>query len=97
MHLSPPLRAGVERLRTVNTSSIFEHIRKHGQVRDAEIAMALGLRLTKVRSSLSDLSARGQISCCSVTRFQDGKPVEEILCRVSGYIPPAAPGRKPTR
>jgi predicted ArsR family transcriptional regulator len=79
----------------MNTSPIFEHIKKHGQVRDAEIALALGLKLTQVRSSLSDLSATGQVSCCSVTRFQDGKSVEEILCRVSGYIPPAAPGRKP--
>jgi predicted ArsR family transcriptional regulator len=81
----------------MSTSPIFEHIKKHGQVRDAEIAMALGLGLTKVRSSLSGLSASGQISCCNVTRFQDGKPVEEILCRISGYIPPAAPGRKPKR
>ncbi|KYC29247.1 conserved protein of unknown function [Sterolibacterium denitrificans] len=80
----------------MNTSPIFEHIKKHGQVRDAEIAVALGLGLAKVRSSLSDLSARGHISCCNVTRYQDGKPIEEILCRVSGYIPPAAPGRKPT-
>ena len=79
----------------MNTPPIFEHIKKHGQIRDAEIATALGLRLAKVRSSLSDLSACGQISCCSVTRYQDGKPIEEILCRVSGYIPPAAPGRKP--
>ena len=79
----------------MNTSPIFEHIKKHGQVRDAEIALALGLKLTQVRNSLSDLSATGQVSCCSVTRFQDGKSVEEILCRVSGYIPPAAPGRKP--
>ena len=79
------------------TSPIFEHIKKHGQVRDAEIASALGLRLTQVRSSLSDLSAMGKVSCCSVTRFLDGKSVEEILCRVSGYIPPSAPGRKPKR
>lgn len=81
----------------MNTSPVFEHIKKRGQVCDAEIATALGLGLTKVRHSLSDLSARGEISCCSVTRFKDGKPVEEILCRVSGYIPPVAPGRKPKR
>jgi predicted ArsR family transcriptional regulator len=81
----------------MNTSPIFEHIKKHGQVRDAEIATALGLRLTKVRTSLSELTAQGRISCCSVTCFKDGKPIEEILCRVSGYIPPAAPGRKPKR
>lgn len=78
-------------------SSIFEHIKRHGQVRDTEIAMALGLGLTKVRSSLSALSEEGRISCCSVTRFTNGESVEEILCRVSGYIPPAAPGRKPKR
>lgn len=81
----------------MNTSPIFEHIKKHGQVRDAEIATALGLGLTKVRTSLSELSAQGRISCCSVTRFQNGKSVEEILCRVLGYIPPVAPGRKPKR
>jgi transcription initiation factor IIE alpha subunit len=81
----------------VNTSQIFEHIKKHGQVRDAEIAAALGLGLTKVRNSLSDLFAKGQISCCNVTRFKDGEPIEEILCRLSGYVPPPAPGRKPKR
>lgn len=81
----------------MNTSPILEHIKKHGQVCDAEIAMELGLGLAKVRSSLSELSERGQISCCSVTRFKNGSSVEEILCRVSGYIPPAVPGRKPKR
>lgn len=80
----------------MSASPIFEHIKKHGQVCDADIASALGLRLAKVRSSLSDLSASGQIACCNVTRYQDGKPIEEILCRVSGYIPPVSPGRKPT-
>ncbi|HEX8961795.1 MAG TPA: FaeA/PapI family transcriptional regulator [Rhodocyclaceae bacterium] len=81
----------------MTASPIFEHIKKHGQVRDADIATALGLKLAKVRSSLTDLSATGKIYCCSVTRFLDGKSVEEILCRVSGYIPPATPGRKPKR
>ncbi|MDA8094228.1 MAG: ArsR family transcriptional regulator [Betaproteobacteria bacterium] len=81
----------------MKTSPIFEHIKKHGQVCDAEIASALGLGLTEVRNSLSDLSAARQISCCSVTRFKNGNSVEEILCRISGYIPPAAPGRKPKR
>jgi hypothetical protein len=31
---------------------------------------------------------------CKLTRFEEGKAVEGWLCRVSGYIPPAAPGRK---
>jgi transcription initiation factor IIE alpha subunit len=81
----------------MNTAPIFEHIKKHGQVCDADIATALGVGLTKVRSTISDLASRGEISCCSVTRFKNGKSIEEILCRISGYIPPAAPGRKPKR
>lgn len=79
----------------MSTASILQHIKKHGQIRDAEIAHALGLKLGIVRSSLDDLSAKGQIACCSVTRYNEGKPVHEILCRLSGYVPPAAPGRKP--
>jgi transcription initiation factor IIE alpha subunit len=79
----------------MSTATIFQHIKKHGQLRDAEIARALGLGLGVVRNSLNALSASGQIACCNVTRYTDGKPVEEILCRLSGYVPPAAPGRKP--
>jgi transcription initiation factor IIE alpha subunit len=81
----------------MNTAPVFDHIKARGQVRDAEIAKALGLSLVKVREMLPALSAAGKIFCCSVTRFQDGKRTEEILCRVSGYIPPAAPGRKSKR
>ena len=52
---------------------------------------ALGL----TRRSITDLSARGEISKCSVTRFNNGEKVEAVLCRVAGYIPPKSPGRKP--
>lgn len=79
----------------MTTANILQHIKKHGQIRDAEIAKALGLGINVVRTSLDDLSAKGQIACCSVTRYDTGKPVHEILCRLSGYVPPAAPGRKP--
>lgn len=79
----------------MTTATIFQHIKKHGQVRDAEIAHALGIGIGQVRTSLNELSTRGQIACCNVTRFNKGVPVEEILCRVSGYVPPAAPGRRP--
>lgn len=79
----------------MSTATILQHIKKHGQLRDAEIAHALGLGLNIVRNSLDTLSSQGQIACCNVTRYNNGKPVQEILCRVSGYVPPAAPGRKP--
>lgn len=79
----------------MNTAPILEHLKKHGQLLDLEIAAATGIPLPKVRTSLSDLSARGEISRCSVTRFDNGKPIEAILCRISGYVPAPAPGRKP--
>ena len=60
-----------------------------------KIEAATGISLSKVRISLSDLSARGEISRCSVTRFNDGKAIEGMLCRIAGTIPPKTPGRKP--
>jgi hypothetical protein len=79
----------------MHTVPILQYLKKYGQRLDWEIATAMDIPLTKVRSSLSSLSARGEISSCSVTRFNDGKPVSGVLCRVAGYIPPSAPGPKP--
>jgi hypothetical protein len=31
---------------------------------------------------------------CQSIRFNNGKRSEGLLCRIAGYIPPAAPGRK---
>lgn len=79
----------------MHTSPILQYLKKYGQHLDSEIALATGIPLQKVRASITDLSSRGEISQCSVTRFNNGKPVEGILCRIAGSIPPATPGRKP--
>ena len=79
----------------MHTTPILQYLKKYGQRLDSEIAAATGIPLPKVRTSLSDLSAQGEISRCSVTRFDNGKAVEGILCRIAGFIPPASPGRKP--
>jgi len=79
----------------MHTTPILQYLKKHGQQLDWEIAAATGIPLPKVRSSLSDLSARGEISRCSVTRYNNGKPIEGMLCRVAGCLPPTTPGRKP--
>lgn len=77
------------------TTTIIQCLKKHGQLLDSEIAAATGIPLAKVRGELSSLSERGEISRCSVTRYNKGKPIEGILCRIAGYIPPPAAGRKP--
>ncbi len=65
-----------------------------GERLDSEIAAATGLSLANVRLGVTDLKARGAVMVCRSIRYKDGKEIEGILCRISGYIPPLAPGRK---
>lgn len=80
----------------MHATPILQYLKKNGQQLDLEIAAATGIPLPKVRLSLSALSAQGEISKCTVTRYSDGKAVEGMLCRIAGTIPPKAPGRKPS-
>jgi hypothetical protein len=78
----------------MQTNQVLSHLKKHGQLLDLEIASATGIALLQVRKSLADLATRGEISQCSVTHFKGDKRVEGFQCRISGYVPPVAPGRK---
>ena len=73
---------------------ILQHLKLNGERLDSEIAVATGLSLDKVRIGLSELSANGDVIACRSIRFKDGKPIDGMLCRMSGYIPPASAGRK---
>jgi hypothetical protein len=79
----------------MHATKVLEHLKKHGQLLDFDIAAAINMPLDQVRASLAELSARGDISRCSVTSYVKGKVIEGFQCRVSGYIPRPAPGRKP--
>ncbi len=79
----------------MHSAPILEYLKKHGQRLESEIASGTRIALSEVRASLADLSARGEISQCSVTHFNKGKPVQQMLCRIAGSIPPKSPGRKP--
>jgi len=74
---------------------ILKYLKNHGDRLDKEIAVATGISLAKVRLHLSELAAKGDIMVCSSIRFEKGEKIEGIRCRLSGYTPPAAPGRKP--
>jgi hypothetical protein len=78
----------------MHTDQVLNHLKKFGQLLDSEIAAATKIPLVQVRKSLDELSTRGEISQCSVTRFDGNKRIEGFQCRISGYFPPAAPGRK---
>lgn len=76
-------------------NGILECLKRHGEQLDWEIAVSTGMSLENVRQAVSHLSARGDVIVCRSIRFKNGKEIEAMLCRVSGYIPPAIPGRKP--
>jgi predicted ArsR family transcriptional regulator len=70
-------------------------LKKHGERLDSEIAKEMGVPLAMVRERLVRLAAAGEIITCNLTRFESGNPVQALQCRVTGYVPPKAPGRKP--
>jgi len=73
---------------------ILQYLKNHGEQLDTEIAVATGISLTNVRLHVTELAARGEVMACHSIRFDKGKKIEGISCRLAGYIPPAAPGRK---
>ena len=75
-------------------NEILQYLKKHGEQLDSDIAIATGTSLAKVRLYVAELSEKREVMTCRSIRFVKGKEVEGILCRVSGYIPPVAPGRK---
>ncbi len=75
-------------------NEILQYLKTHGERLDAEIAEAVGMSLTKVRIQLSEMTIKGEVMSYQSTKFENGKKIEGIRCRVAGFIPPAAPGRK---
>lgn len=75
-------------------NEILKYLKKHGEKLDAEIAEDAGLSLPKTRIYLAELAAKHEVVLCDSIRFEKGKKIEGILCRVAGFTPPAAPGRK---
>jgi predicted ArsR family transcriptional regulator len=73
---------------------VLECLKKYGQRLDIEIAQEIGVPLATVRQRLSGLAATGAVITCNLTRFEKGKRIDAWQCRVSGYVPPPAPGRK---
>lgn len=73
---------------------ILQYLKKNGERIDKEIAEATGNTLANVRLQISELAAKGEVMTCRSIKYEKGKKIEGIRCRLSGYIPPAAPGRK---
>ena len=73
---------------------ILDYLRANGESIDSDIAKAVGLSLAKTLIQLSELTAKGDIMSYHSTTFAGGKKGECMKCRIAGFIPKAAPGRK---
>ena len=69
-------------------------LKKYGQRLDLEIAKEMGLPIATVQQRLAGLAATGAVVICRSSRFENGKQIDAWQCRVSGHVPPVAPGRK---
>jgi predicted transcriptional regulator len=76
-------------------ATILQLLKNEGPRSETEIAAALKMPVARVRDHVVQLSSSGDIVCCSLTRFEGGKKIEGLSCRLSCYTPPAARGRKP--
>ena len=74
---------------------ILHYLKTNGEGLDADIAKALHMPMTLVRSHVSQLSSAGEVISCKVTKYIDGKTIEGISCRLSGNLPTPARGPKP--
>ena len=81
----------------IRVTEVLECLKKYGQRLDLEIAKEMGMPLATVRQRLTGLAATGAVITCNLTRFEGGKRIDAWQCRVSGYVPPIAPGRKAKR
>jgi len=81
--------------RNKSLSEILQYLSKHGEQFETEIAVATGISRTDVRRFIAELASNGEIMTCLSTRFEKGRKIEGISCRLTGFIPPASPGRKP--
>ncbi len=78
-------------------NEILNYLKVHGEKLDTEIAEATGLSVEAIRIQLTTLAANKEVMVCQSTRIVEGKQTESMSGRISGFIPRAAPGRKPTK
>lgn len=70
-------------------------LKRHGQRLDMEIAKEIHMPVATVRKHLAALADSREAIVCKTIQFANGRQVEAWQGRVSGFVPPAAPGRKP--
>jgi hypothetical protein len=76
-------------------ASILDYLKANGEQLDVDIAAALRIPMPQVKTLVEQLSVSGDVICCHVTRFIDGRKIEGTSCRLSCDLPAPSRGRKP--
>ena len=76
-------------------ASILKYLKANGEQLDADISQALAIPLAELKPLVEQLSTSGEVICCQVTRFVNGKKIEGTSCRLSCDLPAPTRGRKP--
>ncbi len=76
-------------------ASVLEYLKANGEQLDVDLSKALHIPVAQLRTLVSQLSASGDIICCHVTRYVEGKKIEGVSCRLSCDLPTPTRGRKP--
>ena len=77
------------------TETIIGFLKSNGEQLDVDMAEALNIPLADLRNEVARLAAAGDLICCKVTRFIEGRKIEGISCRLSCDPPTPARRRKP--
>ncbi|MDR2613873.1 MAG: ArsR family transcriptional regulator, partial [Candidatus Accumulibacter sp.] len=64
-------------------ASLLDYLRANGEQLDVDIAAALLIPMPQLKTLIEQLSVSGELICCHVTRFIEGKKIEGISCRLS--------------
>ena len=77
------------------TDAILGFLRANGEQLDVDIAQSLDIPIADLRDEVARLAALGDLICCRVTRYIDGRKIEGTSCRLSCDPPTPARVRKP--
>lgn len=76
------------------TTQILQYLKAHGESLDTKIAEATGLTLAKTRTHLNELASKREIMVCDSIRFEKGKEIRSMSCRLAGFELKPKPGPK---
>ena len=75
-------------------ASILKYLKANGEQLDSEISQALHIPMAQLKTQVAQLSASGDVICCKVTRFIEGKKIDDVIAELEGIKCPGSRTRQ---